>query len=144
LIGKVLDNRGGGSSQSIFEGIHWALRQGAQVISMSLGFDFPGAVDDITKDGWPVPLATSNVLEAYRVNLRMFDALMIMARAQEKFEGGAVIGAAAGNESKVDVDPRFKIAASLPAAAEGVISVAALGQDGQRLSVAPFSNRFRR
>jgi subtilisin family serine protease len=142
LIGKVLDNRGGGTSRSIFEGIQWALGEGAQVVSMSLGFDFPGAVDEMTNDGWPVPLATSNVLEAYRANLRMFDALMIMARAQEQFDGGAVVVAAAGNESRVDEDPRFKIAASLPAAAEGVISVAALGQDGERLSVAPFSNRF--
>lgn len=81
-------------------------------------------------------------LEAYRNNLRMFDALMQMVRAQEKFNGGAVIVAAAGNESRVDKDPRFKIATSLPAAAEGVISVGALEQKGGRLLEAPFSNRF--
>jgi subtilisin family serine protease len=41
LIGKVLGDQGGGNSNMIFEGIQWAIQQGAQVISMSLGFDFP-------------------------------------------------------------------------------------------------------
>ena len=45
LIGKVLADDGGGSSEMIFRGIQWALDQGAEVISMSLGFDFPGAVE---------------------------------------------------------------------------------------------------
>ena len=44
LIGKVLSDTGGGSSEMIFRGIQWALDEGAHVISMSLGFDFPGAV----------------------------------------------------------------------------------------------------
>jgi subtilisin family serine protease len=87
-------------------------------------------------------LATPVALEAYRANLRVFDAIMQLARVQEKFDGGAVIVAATGNESKVDRDPKFKIAASLPAAAEGVISVGALKRNAGRLSVAPFSNRY--
>jgi subtilisin family serine protease len=109
---------------------------------MSLGFDFPGAVDRMVQQGWPVPLATSNALEAYRANLRMFDALMQMVRASENFGGSAVIVAASGNESRVDQDPKFRIAASLPAAAEGVISVGALRPDGSGFGMAPFSNIF--
>ena len=50
--------------------------------------------------------------------------------------------AAAGNESKRDKDPPYEIAATLPAAAEGVISVGAFASDGARLSVAPFSNVY--
>ena len=142
LIGKVLGDQGGGNSNMIFEGIQWAIQQGAQVISMSLGFDFPGAVDRMVQQGWPVPLATSNALEAYRANLRMFDALMQMVRASENFGGSAVIVAASGNESRVDQDPKFRIAASLPAAAEGVISVGALRPDGSGFGMAPFSNIF--
>ncbi|WP_156401935.1 S8 family serine peptidase [Agromyces sp. Soil535] len=37
LIGKVLSNSGSGTSGQILAGIDWAIRQGAHVISMSLG-----------------------------------------------------------------------------------------------------------
>ena len=43
LIGKVL-GAGGGSSDQIVQAIQWAVNEGANVISMSLGIDFPGAV----------------------------------------------------------------------------------------------------
>ena len=142
LIAKVLGDDGGGSSEMLFSGIQWAVDNGADVISMSLGFDFPGLVKALSGQGWPVDLATSRALEAYRGNLRMFDALMNLVRAREAFGGGTVVVAAAGNESEREQDPDYEIAASLPAAAEGVVSVGALGQEGALLSIAPFSNTF--
>ncbi len=126
----------------IFRGIRWAAEEGADVISMSLGFDFPGMVRGLVDDGWPADLATSRALEAYRGNLRMFDALMQLVRAREAFGPGTVVVAAAGNESERQQDPDYEIAASLPAAAEGVVSVGALGQSGDVLGIAPFSNTF--
>ena len=142
LIGKVLGDDGGGSSEMLFSGIQWAVEGGADVISMSLGFDFPGLVKALAGDGWPVDLATSRALEAYRGNLRMFDALMNLVRVREAFGSGTVVVAAAGNESERQQDPDYEIAASLPAAAEGVVSVGALGQQGSVLTIAPFSNTF--
>ena len=142
LIGKVLGDDGSGDSDMIFRGIQWAVQQGAQVISMSLGFDFPGLVKRLVDAGWPVELATSAALEAYRANLRMFDALMQLIRSQAAFTAGTVVVAAAGNESERQIDPEFEIAASLPAAAEGVISVGALKESGTGLIIAPFSNTF--
>ena len=107
---------------------------------MSLGFDFPGMVDDlVTNQGVPVAAATSEGLVAYRANLRMFDALMMMIKATQAFATGAVVVAAAGNESQ---RPAFEIAASLPAAAESVVSVAALEKTSKGLGVADFSNSF--
>lgn len=140
LIGKVLAADGGGQSDWIFQAIQWAVNQGARVISMSLGFDFPGLVKELTDSGWPVELATSAGLEAYRGNLRMFDALMEVVRARTALDGGTVVVAAAGNESHRDINKDFEIAASLPAAAEGVISVGALGQAVGGLTVPFFSN----
>jgi subtilisin family serine protease len=140
FIGKVLDDDGRGDSDMIFKGIQWAVQQGAQVISMSLGFDFPGLVKDLTDDGWPADLATSAALEAYRANLRMFEALMQMIRSREAFGTGTVVVAAAGNESHRDVNPDYEIAVSLPAAAEGVVSVGAAEQSADGLKIARFSN----
>jgi hypothetical protein len=48
--------------------------------------------------------------------------------------------AAAGNESRREVDPGFEIAVSPPAVADGIVSVAAVAKDPKGLTVAPFSN----
>jgi subtilisin family serine protease len=136
LIGKVLGAKGAGSSDALFQAIHWALNGGAQVLSMSLSFDFPSLVSKNVASGWPVDLATSRALEAYRQNLRMLDALMMVVNARVAMDGGSVVVAAAGNESK----PQYKLSVSIPAAAQGVISVGALNWDANGLSVADFSN----
>lgn len=142
LIGKVLGDNGGGSSDWLFRGIQWAVQEGARVISMSLGFDFPGYVKQRVNAGWPVELATSAALEGYRANLRVFDALLQLSRSQAAFTPGTIIVAAAGNESRRQVDPKFEIGVSIPAAADGVVSVGALGESPTGLRVAPFSNTF--
>lgn len=141
-IGKVLGDDGSGDSDMLFRGIRWAVDQGAQVISMSLGFDFPGMVARLVSSGSPADLATSWALEAYRGNLRMFDALMQMIASQEPFTGGTVVVAASGNESKRQLNPNYELGVSLPAAAEHVISTGALGRSATGLVVAPFSNTF--
>lgn len=140
VVGKVLGDQGGGDSEMIVEGLQWALSRGANIISMSLGFDFPGMVKDWTDDNWPVDLATSNALEAFRVNLRVFDELMGLTKARGGLGGGALVVAASGNESQRQHHPDWRIAASLPAAADDVVSVAAVGRRGEQLGVADFSN----
>jgi len=140
LIGKVLNDEGSGDSEMIFEGMQWALSRRADIISMSLGFDFPGAVEQQIGEGWPPDLAVSNALEAYRGNLRMFDAIMELARARGGLGGGALVIAASGNESRREEHPDWRIAVSLPAASNDVISVAAVGPSGTNFTVAPFSN----
>jgi subtilisin family serine protease len=52
----------------------------------------------------------------------------------------AVVVAAAGNESRRDLRPEYAITTSLPAAAEGVISVAAAARQGTELEIGSFSN----
>ncbi|MHC1999590.1 S8 family peptidase [Methylobacterium sp. CM6241] len=139
-IGKVLADNGGGSSDALFNGINWALQHRANIISMSVGFDYPGLVNKLVEDGWPTNLATSKALEAYRGNLRLFDALMRLNKAQEDFAASSLIVAAAGNESQRTTSPDYRIAASLPAAADDVISVAAIGRSNNLYDVADFSN----
>jgi hypothetical protein len=128
LIGKVLGDDGRGSSEAMFQGIQWAVQNGARVVSISIEFDFPAFVKDQVDAGTPADLATSRALAAYRANLRMFDTLLQMIRSLEPFGAGGVVVGAAGNGSHREVKPDFEIGVELPAAADGVVSVAALAE----------------
>lgn len=139
LIAKVI-GEDGGSSPALIDAMLWSSRNGANIISMSLGFDFPGMVANLVSSGWPTELATSTALEAYRKNQRLFDRVMSLMQAQAEFGRGAVVVAASGNESRRGQSPNFRIAASLPSAADNVISVGALQRSPNGLTVADFSN----
>ncbi len=138
LIGKVLDARGRGSTRQILDGVLWAVQNGANVISMSIGLDFPGVVARLVASGYEVEPATSIALSAYRENVRLFDTLAGLVRAHSAMFSKAILIGAAGNESR---RPNYTIATAPPAAADGFVSVGALGQgpDG-RLTIASFSN----
>ena len=140
LIGKVLDKNGGGSSEQIVAAMLWAVDQGAHIISMSLGMDFGGYVKQLVDQGMPVELATARALEGYRTNTRLFDSLSDYVKARGALSHPTLIVAAAGNESRRDQDPDFEVAVSPPAIAEGIVSVAALGEAPGGYRTAPFSN----
>jgi subtilisin family serine protease len=140
FIGKVL-GANGGTSDEIVNAIQWAVDQGAHVISMSLGMDFPGFVKFLVEDqGLPIDVATTVALEGYRQNVTLFERLSSLVTAIGPFGQPSLIVAAAGNESGRDATPPFEIACAPPAVSEGLVSVAALGQVGSTLDVAPFSN----
>ena len=137
LIGKVL-GAGGGSSAGLAEAIQWAVNEGAHVVSMSLGIDFPGFVKFLVEQrGLQIEPATSIALEAYRANVNLFTELADFVQARGAFAQGTVIVAASGNESD---RPNFEIAVAPPAAGTGVIAVGALQQSANGFAVARFSN----
>jgi subtilisin family serine protease len=140
LIGKVLDGQGRGSTEQILDGVLWAARNGANVISMSIGFDFPGYVRILTSQGLDLEPATSRALSAYRQNLRLFDNLAALVQAHSAMFANTLIVAAAGNESR---RPRYEIDTAPPAEAVGILAVGALGQTNStitNLKIANFSN----
>ena len=143
LIGKVLDAEGSGSTEQILDGLLWAVREGANVVSMSIGFDFPGMVRRLIEQrGLEIEPATSIALTAFRENVRLFDTIAQLVMAHSSMFGNAVVVAAAGNESE---RPRFEIATAPPAAADGFISVGALEKrpgEALQLGVARFSNAW--
>jgi subtilisin family serine protease len=137
IVGKVL-GPGGGSSGELVEAIQWAVREGANVVSMSLGIDFPGFVKDLTENGLAIEPATSIALEQYRANVNLFSRLADLLVSFNAVQEATLIIAASGNESN---RPHFEIAVSPPAAGTGVISVGALADGGASgHTVAGFSN----
>jgi len=139
LIGKVIGNDGG-SSAKIASAIHWAIENNANVISMSLGIDFPGYQADLQRGGLRPEPATSLALEGYRQNLAVFDSISELVTTLGRFHDPCLLIAAAGNESRRQEAPPFEIAASPPAVSEGFVSVAALQEGAQGFAVAAFSN----
>ncbi|MGD1714785.1 S8 family peptidase [Dapis sp. BLCC M172] len=136
LIGKVL-GAGGGSSPTIAKAIQWAVNEGAHVISMSLGIDFPGYVRNLIDRGLQIEAATSIALEGYRANINLFTQLSGFVQANGLFAQGTIIVAASGNESN---RPSYEVSVAPPAAGTGVIAVGALQESASGFSVARFSN----
>lgn len=143
LIGKVIGQRQSATTKEIIDAIQWAADEGAHIVNMSLGFDFPGLVQHWADRGLPVDLATSRALAQYRDNVRFFDATINLLRARAAQFSSVLVVAASGNESRRDVRRDYAIEASPPAAADGIVAVAALqsfGAPHTSLGVAPFSN----
>lgn len=138
IIAKVLDDEGHGSNEAVANALQWAASKGARIISMSLGFDFSTMVELLKAAKWPERAAVSRALQAYRENVRYFDRLVgFLANNDDR-----LLIAAAGNDSRRGAAPQRDqlIDVSMPAAAEKVISVGALGRTADGFSVAPFSN----
>jgi subtilisin family serine protease len=140
LVGKVLGSDGG-STDALMRAMLWALESEADVMSMSLGLDFPGLVAYWTENGMALQPATSRALEGYRDNVRLFGRLADVMRASGPFGRAALVVAATGNESQREAPAPYTIGVAPPAASEGFVAVAALGRtsDGA-LAVASFSN----
>ncbi|SFH36940.1 S8 family peptidase [Pedobacter insulae] len=138
LIAKVLGVNGGGSD-ILVNAINWAVNSGANIISMSLGIDFPGYAAQLEMDGMHKEAAISSALDGYRKNILLFESLanLVRVQSQNKFTQPVIIIAASGNESS---RPQYRINVSPPAVSEGIISVGAVGKEKSNLYVAPFSN----
>ena len=143
LIGKVL-GANGGSTKNLAKAIQWALHNGANLISMSLGIDYPGYAQWLIDfKGYPAWLAASTALEEYRDTLLLLDELARSVNASQKHFQPCMIVAATGNESRRDENPEWEVGASPPANAVEVLAVGALetaGAPHDELSVTGFSN----
>jgi subtilisin family serine protease len=141
LIGKVLSKKSG-STEAILKGVHWAWGQGAQVISMSLGIDYVGYRQRLVNEyRYADAVATSMALAGYRANVRVFDRLSQYMMAGGPMRG-AILVAATGNESHREIDPKFRVTVSPPAAADLFVAVGAVSQaaSAAQCAIANFSN----
>ena len=142
FVGKVI-GRSGCDSATLIQAIQDALKYGCNVISMSLGFDYPAAVQNLHLNAnMPIEMAAAVALYEYRANVRVFDRLGDLISAQGEAGGEEVVlVAASGNESRRDKDPTYEMPAASPGEASGFISVGAVAQIEQgKVVIAPFSN----
>ena len=144
LVGKVLGTRGG-STDGLVKAITWAWTNGAHVISMSLGIDLIGHQEALVRKlGVPRKVAVSLALAHYRSNVALFDSVSELIVGHGGLTNSAVLVAAAGNESKRNRSPNYRLTLSPPAAGARFLSVAAIAQGSseadEQYIVASFSN----
>lgn len=134
LIGKVLGENGGRISW-IADAIQWSINEGAHIISMSLGSDVHASYLAYKNayDSMPDEVVLSIVLDQQLNNMKFYQAVAQYAQAQTG-EGkvGTIIVAASGNSSRrmygdFSNKTPYESPCGTPAAAEGIISVGALG-----------------
>ncbi len=136
LVAKVLDEYGSGNVESMYEAMIWAFTEGAHIISMSIGIDFPGLVVKL-KSGRSIEQATNIALSHYRKTIEGFDSISNLSSVLGKHDGNTIIIAASGNESDPVRDGGSRINSSPPSSASGVISVGAFDSN---FDIASFSN----
>jgi subtilisin family serine protease len=109
-IGKVLSNSGGGTTATVLAGMNWAIAQGCQVISMSLGAQSP-VVASYTNAG----------------NIALSRGLLIVAAAGNA--NGAPTGAPANSPSIMAVSSLDSNLTPSSFSSQGKIEIAGPGRD---------------
>ena len=122
---KVLGDDGSGSTQNIDKGLRWAIKRGAQVISMSLG----GGVE--YKDVGPQGLKNPLIDEAIRAGI-----VVVVAAGNEGCQLGGTCRAPAGFFSK-----SYNEYTVLPCAYEGTICVGATDPQETLASYSNYSSK---
>lgn len=132
IIGKVLGGAEGfGSTAGIVQGIQWAVEEGAHIISMSLGIDFHATIiANLNANGSNMEQAISIALDDYHNSLKFYEAIAQYAQTKHGNKPGTVIIAASGNGSRRFDAQMFEAPCGLPAAAENIIAIGALGRFG--------------
>lgn len=141
LIAKVFAPGKAANTLQLGAAINWAVEQGADIISMSLGMDFPGYVKYLVDtEGWDVRVATSKALRGYSDNVVFFSRLADSLVAARAFGQPVTVVAASGNESQRKATKPVSLGCAPPASATGIHAIGAVGRTGDRYEVAPFSN----
>lgn len=134
LIGKVHDGISG-ETAAVAQAVKWAVQEGANVISMSLGADYARYVKLLMEvRHMELPQAMSIALEAYRENINLFSSLASFVQASSN---GVILVAASGNSSD---RPKYTVATTPPVANPSVISVGALQKTATGFDITRFSN----
>jgi subtilisin family serine protease len=141
LVAKIADRDFITTTEQLEAALIWAVGAGADIISMSIGLDFLGHAKALQAGNVPPDAALVEALNDYRDYSRFFDSLMGRVISAGAARNSALVVAAVGNDSHGEGTSPYRIPATLPAVADDVIAVGAVGRGaGDKLVVAPFSN----
>jgi subtilisin family serine protease len=135
LIAKVVPEGANGTSFMLVKALLWAWEQGANIINISLAYDLVSKTEQLMRQNKPRREAENAVHQMLAENLKCLECVMALLQ-QKAVRPPPLVIAACGNGSSA----ASKMHVYLPAAAEGVMSVAAAAKSSQGLKVAAFSN----
>lgn len=138
LVGKVLDDKGRGSTKSVISGLRWAAESGAHVVSCSIGFEFDAYFEKLKAGGLPERFAFAKALQEYERNVLIFDALARAARLGT--DGTSPFHVFASGNASDRTAGENHVAGSCSPGRCFEMSIGALGKEGDGYRVAGFSN----
>ena len=138
LVGKVLNDKGSGTTQAIVNGLRWAAESGAHVVSCSVGLEFDTYFQALRDRGLEHKFALSKALQEYERTIRIFDAIA-QASAAGSFNHAPFHVFAAGNASERGKGHNQVAAACAPGRCFKM-SVGAIAKADEKYQVADFSN----
>lgn len=142
-VAKVFDLNGDSTTERIVEGIEWCASKGASIISMSLSIPFAKRVQKLQAMGLPGELASSQALRDYYRTVTLFETFAQSLATRDLVRKGSLLVAAAGNESRCNVNPAHRMWVVPPASAPTVVAVSAVDRlpaGVDQFELAPFSN----
>lgn len=138
IVGKVLGGRQS-TAETIVKAVTWARDRGAQIISLSVGQNYPKYYAQLKEQYGDERRALNDVIASYVANIRLFDTFSVLMSENSSVLRSVLLVAAAGNESS---RPAFASNLASPASGKEFLSVGAVGPkvDG-KYTLAKFSNR---
>ena len=141
IIAKALTDQGRGTTEGFVNALVWSAAEGAEIIAFALALDCTAAIEELTQQDFPDSLACAQSRHAERMTLAMTAFILRMFAANARFGGSPVVLAAVGNDSRRMIAPEMETGPVAPAAATGVIPVAAFGPDeGDGFRLLPVCN----
>ena len=141
VIAKAVADDGQGTTAGFFEALCWSAAQRAGIIAFAVSPDMFAFMETLEAEGYPVSLACAHARHGEQMTLSLFARVLGMFEANARFDGGVLVLAAAGNDSRRMIAAELETGLAGFAGAAGVMSIAALAPDeGGGMTLAPFSN----
>jgi subtilisin family serine protease len=140
IVGKVINDDGVGNHLQLIEGITWAFEQGANIINISLEYDWPTKVQEVMRRRKVKSDEANDIVRKLHYDhMTFFETVLLkdLQLAHIRRRTTPLVIAACGNGNS----DRRQLAVSFPGAAQGVLSVAAVGRSGKELYLADFCKK---